>query len=303
MTLSAVAMALVVSSVFGHWAAAVAQRLPPRHATWLLSAGGLIAALSGLAVLVLLGSLLVGEQPEVAEEGHWSAAVLRAHAPVGRSVALAAALLAVVLSAWAGAVALRRARAVLAAYRSCRALPLAAGELIVVPGRRVGAYAVPGRPGRIVAGQQLLSALSPAERRALLAHERAHLTHGHHWHVAAVTVAAALNPLLRPLGPAATCATERWADEAAAAAVGDRRSVAGALAAAVRAGRPAEGGILAATTAFVPLRVAALLGPAPPPRPLLVRLSLGLLLAAAAGAFLATKQTEHLYEFARDAQR
>lgn len=45
--------------------------------------------------------------------------------------------------------------------------------------------------------------------------------------------------------------------------------------------------------------MAALLAPAPCPRPLLVRLSAVLLLAAAGAAVLATKQTEHLYEFAQ----
>ncbi|MGI8749149.1 MAG: M56 family metallopeptidase [Thermoleophilaceae bacterium] len=298
MTLAAIAMALILSSAFGCWGVAVAQRLPPRHATWLLSAGGVIAALSGLAVLVLVGSLLVGEQPAIATEGHWSAAALREHAPVGRATASAAALLAGLLSAWAGAVAFRRARALLAAYRSCRELPPAAGELIVVPGTRVGAHAVPGRPGRIVAGQHLLSALSGGERRVLLAHERAHLDKAHHWHLAAVTIAAALNPLLGPLRGAVVCSTERWADEAAGEAVGDRRLVAQALASAARCGSHAPGA-LAATTHFVPLRVAALLGPAPAPRPLLVRVSLGLLLAAVGAVLVATKQTEHLYEFAR----
>jgi len=298
MTIAAVVTALVVSSAFGWWGVAVARRLPPRHATWLLSAGGVVAALSSLAVLVLLGSLLAGEQPAVANEGHWSAAALRDHAPVGLPLASAAALLAGLLIAWGATVAAHRTRTVLAAYRSCRELP-AAGELIVVPGTAVGAYAVPGRPGRIVAGQQLLRTLSPGERRVLLAHERAHLAEGHHWHLAAVTIAGALNPLLRPLRPAATCSTERWADEAAGEAVGDRTVVARALAAAALCASAPGRGALAATTHFVPLRVVALLAPAPAPRPLLVRMSVGLLLAAVAAVLVATKQTEHLYEFAR----
>ncbi len=297
--LAAVAITLVVSCTFGWWGAVVAERLPPRQATWLLSAGSAVSALSTLAVLTLLGSLLVGEQPVVAHHGHWSVAALRSHAPIGTPVAIAATLVAVVLCVWAATVAYRHGRAVVIAYRSCRALPARAGELIVVPGTSVGAYAVPGRPGRVVAGQQLLSRLSSGQRRALLAHERAHLTHGHHWHLAVVTIACALNPLLGPLRRAATCATERWADEIAGTEVRDRRLVAHALAtAAVYTTNPPRGA-LAAATSFVPLRVAALLAPAPGPRPLLVRLSAVLLLAAAGAAVLATKQTEHLYEFAQ----
>ncbi len=303
MSLPVVSAVLVVSSLFGFWGAAVARRLPPRQATWLLSVGGVVAALSGFVVLVLLASLLVGEQPDVASHGHWSAAALRDRAPVGAASSWAAALLVALLTAGAGTVAVRRSRAVLGAYRSCRGLPAEAGELVVVPGTAVGAYAVPGRPGRIVAGQGLLGALSALERRALLAHERAHLARGHHWHLAAVTIAAALHPALRPLRPAASCATERWADESAAEAIGDRRAVAHALAAAARCSTAPARGALAATSHFVPLRVASLLGPVPGPRPVLLRLSIALLLAAAAAALVAVKQTEHLYEFARYGQR
>lgn len=68
MTLAATATALILSCSFGFWGVVVARRLPPRQATWLLSAGGAVAALSGLAVLALLGSLLAGEQPAVAGE-------------------------------------------------------------------------------------------------------------------------------------------------------------------------------------------------------------------------------------------
>lgn len=99
----------------------------------------MVAALPGLAVLVLLGSLLVGEQPDVASQGHWSATALRDHAPVGTAGAWAAAVLAALLSIGAAVVGVRRARGVVRAYRSCRALPATAGELIVVPGTAVGA--------------------------------------------------------------------------------------------------------------------------------------------------------------------
>lgn len=303
MTLAVFAIALVPSCAFGWWGPLVARRLPPRHATWLLSGGGVVAALSSVVVLLLVGSLLVGEQPAVARAGHWSVAALRDHAPVGFPAALAAAVLGAVLCVWAATVAYRRAWAVAVAYQSCRNLPAGAGELIVVPGASVGAYAVPGRPGRVVAGEQLLARLSSGQRRAVLAHERAHLMHGHHWHLAAVSIASALNPWLGPLRAATSCAAERWADEVAAATVADRRLVARALAAAaVRTDAPRQGA-LAAATHFVPLRVAALLAPAPRSRPLLVRVSLALLLAATAATVLATKQTEHLYEFAQHVNR
>jgi len=45
----------------------------------------------------------------------------------------------------------------------------------------------------------MLRTLSADERRALLAHEAAHLTYRHHVYTQLTDVAAAANPLLRPL--------------------------------------------------------------------------------------------------------
>jgi beta-lactamase regulating signal transducer with metallopeptidase domain len=113
----------------------------------------------------------------------------------------------------------------------------------------------------------MLGGLAPAERRALLAHERAHLTNSHHLFVAAVDVLAAVNPLLRPLTSVVRYTTERWADESAADVVGDRRIVARAVGKAALAGRvqPRSAVVLAATTGPVPRRVGALLAARPGP--------------------------------------
>lgn len=302
----AIAMPLVVAACFGVLGPLVASRLPPRQATWLLTVGGAVAALSGLAVLALLASVLLGQLPDVANEGHWSVATLRQHAPVDRVIGFAALVALLVAGAAISLAAIRRGMAVLAAYRSCRELPPAAGDLVVVADASAGAFAVPGRPGRIVVAQSLLTALSATERRALLAHERAHLEHGHHWHLTAVSLAATANPLLTPLRTAAAHATERWADEEAVAEVGDRRQVAAAVArAALMSRRPprAAGPKLAAATHAVPQRVAALLGDAPEPRPALLLLAATLLLAGAAATVVVGKDTEHLFEFAGRAYR
>ena len=64
----------------------------------------------------------------------------------------------------------------------------------------------------------MLRSLDGAQRRALLAHERSHPRHRHHLHHTACQFAAAVNPLLRRLPAAVELATERWADEDAAAA-------------------------------------------------------------------------------------
>jgi hypothetical protein len=117
----------------------------------------------------------------------------------------------------------------------------------------------------------------------MLAHERAHLGCHHYAFAAAAHLAAAANPLLRPLAAAVAYTTERWADENAAAAVGDRRQVARAVAKAAVASKGTQPstqlpaialGILGrrrdphATAGPVPRRVAALLAPPLPRAPL-----------------------------------
>ena len=302
MTRVALLLPLLVAAGFGLCAPVLARRLPPRQATWLLSAGAVLAALCGLAVLGLVGSVLLGEQPSIAREGHWSGAALRARAPVDAVIG-AAGLAAAAAALAAGLhVALRRGRALLATHRLCRDLPAAADGLVVVADPAAGAYALPGRPGRIVVAQPLLAALSAPERRALLAHERAHLRHRHHWHLAAVALAAAVNPLLLPARRAAGHAAERWADEEAALATGDRRVVATALARAalLTGGRPPA---LSAAAHAVPLRVAALLAAPPRPRPGLAGAVVLLLVVGACAAAVATEHTEDLFDLARAAAR
>lgn len=304
MTHAAVYVPPLVAACLGALGPAAARRLPPRHATWLLSVGSLVAATGTLAVLALLAWTLVGQQPEIAAEGQWSAGTLRAHAPASELVAASALGALAILLAVLSATAVRRAIALRAAYRTCRALGAANGELVVVDDPTVGAYAVPGRPGRIVVSRGLLAALSPNERRALLAHERAHLKGGHHWHLIAVALAAALNPLLRPLQSAAGLAVERCADEAAAEAAGSRRVAARALArSALAALATPAAPSLGATSSIVTTRVASLLADPPRPRPALARLIIALLIIATAAALVASKETEHLFELAMRAYR
>ncbi|MEU6352604.1 M56 family metallopeptidase, partial [Streptomyces sp. NPDC047072] len=89
--------------------------------------------------------------------------------------------------------------------------------------------AVGGTRDRAVVTTALLAGLRPAERRALFAHERAHLAARHHRFLLVVRLAACANPFLRPLRTAVSYTTERWADEDAARTIGDRRTVARAI--------------------------------------------------------------------------
>ncbi|WP_371790133.1 M56 family metallopeptidase [Streptomyces sp. NBC_01471] len=240
----------------------LAELLAPRQAVRLLTAaaltlGGCSAAALGL--LVVAGLLRL---PPVAALGRLIHPV-NGDGPVTAVAAVAAA------AALAGC-ATALVRTVLrqrAELREARRRIGTGGELAVVRDTAPDAYALPGRPGRIVVTTGMLRALAPAEREALFAHERAHLAGRHHLFIAAAELAALCHPALRGLRAPLGYALERCADESAAGAVGDRslaaRAIGRAALAAHRmpAARPSV--VLAATAGPVPRRVAALLGHRP----------------------------------------
>jgi Zn-dependent protease with chaperone function len=291
---------LVFSSLFGLTAPALGRRLPPATATWILSVGGLFAAAGCAASLTLLAFTLVGQSPVLAAGGHWSDAALRHTDPVPVPVAAAASAALIVLAVRCGRSGGRRLIALRDARRLAAALPASGCELAVIDHAGRLACAVPGRPGRIVASTGLLRSLGAAERRAVLAHERAHLTHRHHVHQTAAHLAAAANPLLRGLPRAVAFSTERWADEEAAATV-RRDAVADALArTAIGSARllAAPGVVLAAAAADVATRVRALRAPAPRLTLWRVALMLMLLAGTAVAVLVAAHDTKRLFELA-----
>ncbi|MET7508490.1 M56 family metallopeptidase [Streptomyces albidoflavus] len=261
-------LVVVLALAFPWGAAALARRLAgvlrPREACWTLTAaavllaGGTVAALVGLFHVPFLAGLEQLPLARVVEV--WPAAV-----PVA-TVAGALLLTQLVL------VVRRRLRHRSLLGRAWRAAGegLGDGDLLVVPGREVDAYALPGhrgRPGRVVVTSGMMRALRDQEREVLLAHERAHL-HGRHHLLSAVTdLAAMVHPALRSLREALVLHLERWADESAASAVGDRRVAAAAVARAALAGsaRSQAPGypLLSVTSGPVPQRVEALLLPEP----------------------------------------
>jgi Zn-dependent protease with chaperone function len=245
------------------------HHLHPRAATWLLSAvAGVLAVCSTLclALLVVVGTAQLPGNP--LPDG-WSDPEVREAVPydevAGRAAipALAVVLASCCRAAW------RHHRVRRRAARALSALP--PRPVAVLPDPAPYAYALPGtrrERGRVVVTTGLLSGLDASERRALFAHERAHLKGRHHRFLLAVQLAARANPFLRPLRTAVTYTAERWADEEAAAAVGSRRVVARAVG---KAGLVTRGAPVATLAGFagagpVPRRVAALLGPAPAAR-------------------------------------
>lgn len=139
--------------------------------------------------------------------------------------------------AWAGAVVgtwtLWSAIRVVAVERARRelhrSLPGSAGIVMADSADFVG-VAVPGRQARIVLSRPALAGCSRAERSVVVAHEWSHLSGHHAWYARAVGAAATLCPWLRPVERSVRFSIERWADEDAAAAVGDRRLVARTIA-------------------------------------------------------------------------
>src|SRR5690606_9760588 len=127
------------------------------------------------------------------------------------------------------------------------------------------ALAVPGRRGGVVLSRGMLRGFTAEELHVVLQHETSHLRHRHHLYAASGALLRAVLPPLRPLSERLRLAVERWADEDAAEAVGDRALVARTIAKAALAHPPAPGPAGTFADSGVVRRVGALLG-APPGR-------------------------------------
>jgi Zn-dependent protease with chaperone function len=256
----------------------LAEALSPRAAARLITASAVALAACSTAALALLAGAGALRLPPVAALGDLALPIVGDEVTVPAACA-AAVLLAAVVTAL---VLTARHRLLLAARarRIVEASGTAAGDLTVLDDDSPDAYALPGRPGRIVVTTGMLKALDPAEREVLLAHERAHLAGRHHLFLTALALACACHPALRVLSGPLSYALERGADESAAASVGDRRVAARAIGRAALAARPLAPrphGALSATTGPVPRRVAALLAR---PRPVRAPRALAAVLAA-----------------------
>ncbi|MFJ7779136.1 M56 family metallopeptidase [Streptomyces yangpuensis] len=243
------------------------HHLHPRTATWLLSSVATVFAVCSTLCLGLLMVVGTAQLPGNPLPDGWSDPEVREAVPYDEVAGRAAipALLWVLASCSQVLWRHRRVR-----VRAGRVLAgLRAASVAVLPDEAPYAYALPGRRrhrGRVVVSSGMVALLSAPERRALFAHERAHLAGRHHRFLLSVQLAARANPFLRPLRTAVAYTAERWADEEAAAAVGSRRTVARAVgrAALVSRGGPTPGlAGFAAVPGPVPRRVAALLAPAP----------------------------------------
>jgi len=290
----AVYLPLIVPVFAALAARPLADRLPPAAATWLLAASALALALASSAVLGMLALSALVRIPVIDALGHLSRPVINSGDAVSLPVAIVAGGLLVMAAVAACRAVWRRGRAIAAAHRHASGLP-GAGQVVVTEDNAADAYTVPGWPCRIVITQGMLRALSAGERSVLLAHERSHAQGSHYLFTSVARLAAAANPLLRPVAAQAGYTVERWADERAATAAGDRPLAARAIAKAALAAaaapprRASQAGSLGAVAAHpaargagvVPRRVEALLRP--PPRPRLLLAAAAVVLVAVSG--------------------
>ena len=255
----ALVLPALAALVAGVPAAGPHRRLHPRLGARALA---VVTAALALAVTAALATVAVGFVsgiPGIAEYVGWCRDVARTHDRIPPWIGIPA-LATLGAMAAIGTRAYRRARQTLWAQSG------AGAEVRVLDDDRPDAYAMAGSPGHIVVSAGMLRLLDSRERQVVLAHERSHLRHRHHRYIALALVVDAALPVLGFLTRRLRLAVERWADEDAAAEVGDRHLVARAVirAALARTYYPATPrlglGLLG-----VPARVDALLLPAPEP--------------------------------------
>ncbi len=278
---------LLLSAVLAVGTPVLSRRLAPTVAARVLTLSAAVTAAASTWGLLLLATTLLQHTPEAEEHGTQARPV----PALAAAVAVVALTLAVSRAWHAVRVRLQTDQALRRICQSCHP----DGELVVLRDAGVHAYAVPGRPGRILVSTGLLRTTDPGDRRVVLAHERAHLRQSHHLLRAATELAAALNPLLIPARRAVTYLVERAADEAAADAVGSRTNTAAALVKiALASAAAAPGTQLAFHQHAVLDRVAALRSPPVHSTPPLAAASLATALLAFAAAGDATLSFGHL---------
>lgn len=224
------ALPLVIAAAGAVFAGVVRNRLHPAAATRCLALTALAVASGWIWVLLALALDALGEFHPVHRWFTWCPEL-----HLGAQASVAIGIGASTLLAWTAVRITKAWRRHRAEHR--RRPDCGPDGILILPAAEPAAFAVPGRTGGIVVSTGMIEALDPGEQAVLWAHERAHLLHHHHWYLHAADAAAAAAPGLRRLCVHVRFATERWADEDAATAVGgDRQLVARAIARAALAG-------------------------------------------------------------------
>jgi len=205
------------------------RRLAPRNWAWLST----VALVGGFGVFEL-GLLLYAAPTVLAALDAFGLASLCQHmlggvVPGGATAGWGAGALATLVAA-SGGLSLMKGRRI---HRSTRVEPwlgehasLGHHELVVLPRDELVALSVDFHGGQVIVSSGLVHALRQDELDVVLAHEAAHLDHGHQRYLtlaSAVRHGLAFFPLAARSVAALVVALERWADETAAAATEDGR--------------------------------------------------------------------------------
>jgi hypothetical protein len=222
---------IVVCAGLGLAAPVLVRVLPPRSAVVLLAGGSVCLAVAAGSALTALGWALAGRLARIAAGGHWSAELVAVELPVPAWLGVVAAALVSILLVRA---VIRTVRIVVLLTRAesvCRALsPRGGARIVLTDDGLADAFTIGGFHGRVVASRRLLVALGAVDRRVVIAHEWSHLRCRHHLYAHLAEIAAAAGPFLRAVPGAVRFGIERWADEDAASAIGDRDAAARSLA-------------------------------------------------------------------------
>lgn len=271
---------LVVTTAIATVATTAHRRLPPQLATRFAAVSLVVVTVAALPTLLVVVLAFLAHAPFVGGGFEWCAEAIGVHGAVSPFIGVPAlALLA------AGIV---RTIRLVGRHRALRCE--GTHDVHVLPSHTPYAATLPGKAGQIVISTALIDLLDESERGVVLAHESAHSRHRHDRYLLVAEATAAVLPPLRALSRRLTFSLERWADEVAARACGDRELVALTLGkVAVRTHTPLVAGFAGLGVAA---RMQALLAPPVKRPPSAHVVALWSLLAVGAG--FATYQLHHL---------
>ena len=280
MTVDSLAFPLLVSLVIVAVATSAHRRLPPRLATRFVTIALVLVVVGALPTALVVAVAFLAHAPVIGVGFQWCAQAVGLHASVPAWLGLP-----IVASIVIGTV--RSIRLL----RQHRALRLHDEHPIhIAHSHTPYAVTLPGRAGQIVMSTAMVTLLEDNEQRIVIAHEKAHARYRHDRYLLTAELAAAALPPLRALARRVTYSIERWADEAAAAACGDRQLVAVTLGkVALQANPPTVAGFSGLGVAS---RMEALLAP-PVPAPRRAQV-LGLWSSVVVAAAFSIYQLHHL---------
>ena len=214
--LGSLAFPLLVTVSVAAVATSAHRRLPPRLATRFVTIALVLVILAALPTALVVAVAFLAHAPVVGFGFEWCAQAMGLHGSVPAWLGAPVVVLIAV-----GAV---RAFRLLRQHRALRVEHTR--PIHVAHSHKPYAVTLPGRAGQIVISTAMVELLDEDEQRIVVAHERAHAHYRHDRYLLTAEFAAAVLPPLRALAKRVNYSIERWADEAAAAACGDRRLVA-----------------------------------------------------------------------------